>query len=722
MANTPGRAHKAPPKGEVQLRTFGIEHSGKLRALRTEEDEREDDPERTDDEDDPERTDDEDDPERTDDEGDPERTDDEDDPERTDDEDDPERTEQTEESRSEWLQQIQYDATRRTVRLPFSSDVPVQRWYGAEILSHDPGAIRVGDRQKYMPLLYNHDTYSLLGRVEGLEQVQGRLYGTVRFGKDQFGDWALQQVLDEVLVNVSLRYEVYKWVEDVEQESYTAIDWEPVEFSMVTVPADATVGGGRSLGGGKNQSTKGTEMKLNQRKQAAVIEQPRGAGAGDAVAKERARIKEITELCRAHSVPQDVMQKMIDDGNSISSVRGLVLSSIAQRSKDGGNGPVADLGGNPSPDLTDAEKSRYSMIRALNAAISGDWKKAGFEREVSDEIIKRSGKELSHENAFMVPTNLRFAARRDNQDQRDYNTGALATGGALVATDLMYGSFIEMLRNKAKVMQLGATVLSGLVGNVDIPKQLTGAAPGWFTEGSDMPKTSGTFGKVALALKSIGTYSLITRNMLLQSTPDIEMIVRADLIATLALGIDLAALSGTGLSGQPLGIANTNGINSIIGGTNGANITLDHIIDMETAVEDANADVGSLAYLVNPRTKGYLKKAKSTTGQYLWTTSPTGGRSATPGELNGHAAAVTNQARKNLTKGTSAGICSELFFGAWSEVLIGEWGALEILPNPYHEDAFASGGLLIRAAHSVDVGVRHASAFSVMSDALTPQA
>lgn len=734
MANIPGRVRSSPPKGEVQVRTFGIGHNGSIRAYRADDEEvvDEEDPQRTDEtsgDDDPERSDDEttdEDVARTDDDPDGESTDDDD--ARADDDtaagggdaDQAAEVSQTEDSRAEWLKQIQYDPEKRTVRLPFSSDEPVQRWYGKEILSHEPGAVRLtGVRQRFMNLLFNHCMSELLGRVEKIDLEGGRTFGTVRFGRDEFGEWGLQQVLDEILTNVSIRYEVYKWMEDVEEESYTAMDWEPVEFSMVTVPADATVGGGRSLGGGENSLTKGNEMKLNQRKQNAVADQVRGGGGPtsskpDAATAERQRTQEITALCRAHKVPDAEMDKMIADGTTVSEARGIVLTGIAQRSAKSGGAPVADLGANHNPDLTERERARYSMIRALNAALSGNWEKAGFEREVSDAIMKKSGRELSHERAFMMPTNLQFAARRD------YSTAAPGSGGVLVGTELLAGSFIEMLRNKARVMQLGATVLSGLVGNVDIPRQLTAAAPAWFTEGGEMPKTDGTFGKLSLALKSLGTYGLITRNMLLQSTPDIEMLVRADLIATLALGVDLAALSGTGVGGVPRGIANTSGVNSILGGTNGANLTLDHLIDMETSVEDANADTGSLAYLMNPRSKGYLKKAKSTTGQYLWTDSPTGGRSATPGMVNGHEAAVTNQARKNLTKGSAAGICSELFFGAWNDVIIGEWGVVEVLPNPYHEDAFASGGLLIRAAQSVDVGLRHPQAFSVMSDALTP--
>lgn len=426
----------------------------------------------------------------------------------------------------------------------------------------------------------------------------------------------------------------------------------------------------------------------------------------DAVQAERARMTEIEALCAAHNVPADDRAKMIREGLSVAEARGLVLNSILARSAN-----TASLsGGGHAPDLTEKEKSRYSMIRAINAAVSGNWKEAGFEAEVSNDIAKRMGKSTA---GFFMPTNLPFAQRA-----ADYAVGAAATGGNLVATNLLAGSFIEVLRNKSRVMGLGATVLSGLVGNVDIPRRISASTAYWVGEQTNVTNSAGTFDKVSLTPKTIGAISQITRNMLMQGTPDIEMLVRADLLAVLALGIDLAALSGSGTSNQPRGIANQSGINAEVGGTNGGAITIDNLINMETAVMAANAPEDGLAYLANARTVGALKKLKSTTGEYLWVTTADVGRTGTPGEINGYPVARSNQARSSLTKGTGTNL-SEVFFGAWSELLIGEWGVLEIQPNPYAPSVSAQGGVEIRALQSIDLGVRHGASFAVMSDAIT---
>jgi HK97 family phage major capsid protein/HK97 family phage prohead protease len=628
------------------------------------------------------------------------------------------------------------DLETRTLRFPFSSEEPVNMWYGTEILSHAKGCMRQGTRQSTMPLLFNHNRDDLLGVVESIEldTTQKRGYCTVRFGKDERGEWAMNQAADGVLVNASFMYRVFKWEEDVEEETLTATDWEPYEITLATVPADATVGVGRSHGDEEMRVeivTRSHQPALAETleqqsmfKQRHVLRDKENGGAsggasgGAAVVDEtktralgaedeRSRITEIDAMCRAHNMPDEIRAGLIQKGATIAEARGAVLDhQLTQRKQQ----PAASLGDGYAPDMSGKEKARYSMLRAINAVINKNWKEAGFELEVSNDIGKRMGKSS---DGFFMPTNIPFAQRAQ------YAAGAPATGGVNVATNLLAGSFIEVLRNKARVMQLGATVLSGLVGNVDIPRQNGASSTFWVTEAGNLTESEATFDKVSLALKSIGTFSAITRQMLMQSTPDIEMLARADLIAQIALGIDLAALSGTGAGGIPLGIANIAGIGSVIGGTNGAQLSIDHVIDLETQIAQANADVDSMAYLANAKSVGWLKKAKSTTGQYLWTNIPGGQRSGTPGEINGYAVARSNQARSNLTKGTAAGICSEVFFGNWSELLIGEWGVLEIMPNPYDATLFKQGGVLLRAMQSLDVAVRHAASFATMSDALT---
>lgn len=433
----------------------------------------------------------------------------------------------------------------------------------------------------------------------------------------------------------------------------------------------------------------------------------------EALAAERTRVTEIEALCQNHKVSPEVRAGMIKNGATIEQARGSVLAEILRTNQE----PVASLGNGANPDLTEKEKASYSLIRAVNAAVMNDWKKAGFEREVSGAIAKRAGR--GDTLGFFMPTSVDFAIQNP-QGRAAYAVGAQATGGALVQQQLLAGSFIELLRNKARVLQLGGTMLSGLVGNVDIPRQSGASTAYWVGEGANIPESEATFEKLGLTPRTLGCYSYMTRNMLLQGTPDIEMLARADLLAVIALEIDARALYGTGAGGQPMGIANTSGIGTVIGGTNGAQFSIDNFIDLETQVTAANVGEDTLAYLANAKTIGWVKKLKATTGSYLWSnsTGAFGQRTVTPGELNGYPVARSNQVRANLSKGTSTGVCSELFFGNWSELIVGEWGVLEILPNPFGA-GYKSGSVELRAMQTIDIGTRHSASFAVMSDGLT---
>ncbi len=345
---------------------------------------------------------------------------------------------------------------------------------------------------------------------------------------------------------------------------------------------------------------------------------------------------------------------------------------------------------------------QYSLVRAIRAAANNDWRGAELEREASETIAKRLERDPQ---GFFVPMDVQV-------ERRDLTVGVAADGGNLVATDLLSTSFIEMLRNRMVVKKAGATILGGLVGDVKIPRQSGGATFYWVPESGAPTESKQAVDQVALSPKTGGAFTDISRKLLKQSSIDVENFVRSDLATVVALGIDLAALHGTGTNNQPTGIASTSGIGSVAGGTNGAAPTEDHIIDLETEVSIDNADIGNLSYITNAKVRGKLKKTDigTDTGQRVWDR-----KSDTP--LNGYSAHVTNQVRSNLDKGTAVGICSAIFFGNWADLIIGQWGVLDILVDPYTFST--SGTVRVVALQDVDVAVRHAESFAAMLDALT---
>ena len=361
-----------------------------------------------------------------------------------------------------------------------------------------------------------------------------------------------------------------------------------------------------------------------------------------------------------------------------------------------------------SVDLSRNEQGAYSISKAILALWSNDWKEAGLEREISQAIAKRQGRELTA-GQLLIPSNL--------QTRAAYNVGTANQGGNLVATNLLAGSFIEALTNQLAIMQAGSTTLSGLIGNCDVPKRTGRATASWVTEGSAIPETEGTFGTVQLRPKQVGALSKFTRLALQQTTPDVEMLVRSDLITQMALAIDYAGLFGDGSSGSPTGIANITGVGSLAMGTNGGQISIDALIDLRAKIATANANAAGGTYLLNEASRAALMKTKNTYGEYYFAVEGTA-----PGTVQnvfGNPIVYSNQLPSNLTKGTATSKCSAGIFGDFSQLLFGLWGATELLVNPYAQDDFAAGNVAVRAFQTVDFQVRQPAAFAVCKDFLT---
>jgi HK97 family phage major capsid protein len=262
----------------------------------------------------------------------------------------------------------------------------------------------------------------------------------------------------------------------------------------------------------------------------------------------------------------------------------------------------------------------------------------------------------------------------------------------MVATDLRPQDFIELLRSRNLLMSLGARMLSGLVGNADITRQ-TGAATGYWlgSESTAITESQQTIGLLQLRPKVLGAYTEISRLLLQQSTPDADMFVMDDLAQVLAIALDVAGFNGSGAAGQPTGILGTAGIGAFTGTTLG----LAGLMDAQTDVAAANALTPNCAYVTTPAVASLLAQRQkfASTDTPLWTGN------ILDGNVLGFRGATSN----NIPAATA-------IFGDFSQVIVAEWGALEIAANPYAN--FAAGITGIRAFHTVDIGVRTAGAFS----------
>lgn len=569
------------------------------------------------------------------------------------------------------------DEEKRTVKIAVSSEEPVERSFGNEILDHNERSIDLEFAQSgRMPLLLDHDPRQQIGVVEDvrLDSSARRLRATVRFGRNGLAKDVFEDVLDGIRSNISVGYQVNDMAKEG-ADSFRVTSWLPMEVSVVSIPADRTVGVGRAAeqppAKPKTQSRKG-EIKMTEEVKIDV----------DAVKAEAARsaAKDTAEMYRlaAKHQQRDLADKAVSEGRSLAEFRGQLLDVIGTKPMD----EVAEIG------MDQKEVRRFSLMKAVRAMANPTdrlaQEQAAFEFEAAAEAAKRAGVDAQ---GLYVPADV-----LRSWNQRDLNT---SDDSAMVAEAYRGGDFVDVLRNSSSVMQAGSTMLTGLSGDVKIPRKNAASTAAWIsTEGGASSESEPTFGQVTMSPKTLGAYTDITRLMMMQSSLDIENLVRNDLSTGIALAIDKGALQGSGSSGQPTGIANTSGINAPTSFA-AANPTFAEVVAMETAVAEDNALQGNLAYILPAGMAGALKTTvkDAGSGQFVFA----------GGELNGHRAIVSNQ----VTAG-------DLYFGNFADLLIGMYGGLDITVDPY--SGSTSGNVRIVALQSVDVAVRHAVSFAYNND------
>lgn len=349
-------------------------------------------------------------------------------------------------------------------------------------------------------------------------------------------------------------------------------------------------------------------------------------------------------------------------------------------------------------------KKRYSLVRALRAQMTNK-PLDGVEGEMQQEAEKeqREGGISGSPNAVKVPA---MFMQRPEQRATMAATGS-TTGQNTVATELR--DMIGYLYPNLRVEELGATMLTGLSGNIAFPRQDSATAASWAAENGAAPETNPTIGQVVLAPKRLTAFTPISGQLLLQSSEAIDLMVRRDLQTAIAVAVDAAAINGTG-SNTPTGILNTSGITTVALGTNGAAPTRTKLLELIGGLEDNNADMGSLGFLTTPGVRRKLMDTllDSGSGRFVWSEE-------TPNELMGYRALTSNQVPSTLDKGTTTGTLHAIIYANWAEWVIAQWGGVEIIVDQY---TGAKNNIVNLVVHSWwDMMARHAKSFAAIKDA-----
>ena len=568
----------------------------------------------------------------------------------------------------------------RTVEVAFSSEEPVQRWWGVEILDHSPKSVDLARLKDGGPGLVDHDPRDHVATIEECRIDSDRVgRATLRFGRSERAEEIFQDVVDGIRKCISVGYRIHKVeIEDPESDNptYRATRWEPHEISFVSIPADVGVGVGRSAeqpippaAPVVQPATEPVTRKSPMTTENIDVTAIEKRGAQDALGKVQEIIK-LGEEYAAHG-GREVASRAISEGRDAKWATDEILRSMVSKAQASPSAP--DLG------MTGKEVRGYSILRALQAQMTGNWKDAGLEREAHEALIAR-GIEAKN-GGILIPYEIQ---------KRDMSTAANG-GGYLVATDNLGGSFIDLLRNRTVLGQLGATMLPGLKGNITIPKQTAAGTAYWLSaETTQITESNQTIGQLAMSPKNVGAYTEISRQLMMQSSPAADMLVMNDLARVIALAIDIAGFEGNG-SGAPVGIANT----ASIGSVSGTSLAYAGMLEFQSDVATANALTAGCAYVTTPAVAALL----AARARFSSTDTPLWQGNLLDGSVVGY---------KGMT--TNALTAASMIFGDFSQVIIGEWGTLELAVSPYAD--FKAGISGVRAFQTVDIGIRQAGAFS----------
>lgn len=607
--------------------------------------------------------------------------------------------------------------------------MPVERWFGFEILDHSPSSI---DLSRFKDGAAHRDTHwgDQIGIIEdcSIDQKSRKLREKVRYSKSARGKEIFQDVLDGIRRNVSIRYEIHELVleKEVDGVSYYRITkWTPIHSSEEADGADPSVGHGRSedhpetviplqLDGTKSiedqisdfnnrnesklkiiitenkRSTKMTEDEKLELEKAHKRElELASKSAEDRAALRIANIYAIADDFQAN-VPgvklREEAKKFIAENKSDAEFRTFVMDKF--KDPEALRTPVTQVG------LSDKEKKTFSLREAVLAMVEGKVDKLGVEFEASRVIAEKLGRAQTRNNLF-IPfeiQNRQIDLSKLPPAVRDLIVGTPASGGYTVKYEYIPQSFIEILNNAMALTQLGATRIEGLQGNVPMTRELTSNLFYMVAESAGPTQSDITFSQTTASPKTGGVLTKMSHKFLIQNSVGGEAYINRKLAIAAALGIDYQGLYGPGTANNVDGLKNWTGI----GGVTGTGFTRAKAIEMLTQVKSANAlALGEFKWLSNALTASTLlnKEISPNTAKFLLD------------DLTGR------MINKSFVESEQV-IDGELFGGIWSSLMLMFWNVVEIKANEFGS-GFAAGNIEVRALVDFDTYVEYPGAFSL---------
>lgn len=662
-----------------------------------------------------------------------------------------------------------------TIRLSISSNEPYRRydWRADEdyfeVLDHESGGMDDSRLKAGAALLFNHKRDVQLGTINAPEMVNGKCYVTAKLSDAEDVKSYRTRIAEKILKDTSVGYGIADEGECIGAKDGIPIykfKWFPHEASMVTIPADTTVGLGRDTADrGQEEKPELTEIRVSEENSLAKDKEtdetqkrhqpPKTMPAEIApevtpkidVVKERAdaiegAFKTHNEKCDkidawVKQLPKEPWRvtagevadgfKKLGDKRSFDEFRTVALDACEKAVALDTPQENATLG------MGRKDIGRFSLVKAMfEVAMQkrGQGKGlSGHEKAVCEAASKLYGNADQREfTGLCIPddiTTSSFAETKDLNSQslrnlgeevqmlrRTLNATVFTAGGALVSVDLLAGSMIDILRNAVLVGNgpMSITELGGLVGNIAIPKQTGTSTVYWLAEGAAITQSQQTFAQLNLSPRRIGVATQYTKQLLAQSSIGVEAFVRQDQMLTQAVEEDRVAFLGSGVNGEPTGIFNTTGVLANVTFSGAA--TWADMIALEYGLENANIRTGQMTIATSPLTKSYLKQtvvvAASTFPIFIW------GKNEGWPTINGVMPGVINDYPAYATKNITTNVMVQ---GVFKNFIKARWAGFDVVVDPY--TGALSETINIICNSWLDQALRYPQSFNVTTDAPT---
>jgi HK97 family phage major capsid protein len=647
-----------------------------------------------------------------------------------------------------------YDKEKRTAELSFFSDTPQLELLGRTLvyvkLSMKPAGVNLERFQRGLAFTENHDIERRLGKGSNPRLEGSLLRATGNFTTRPHADEIFNETIELIDRGFFPDTSGLARLDKVAPEPIGRIDgipvvlaeeWTPTEMCIATIGKDNNTGVGRAMDdaakcsrdlptdsedcndddcpmhGAGDAGIERTISPQQPTRSATVMTEPKQLTALEKITERQTTYEGFVVRYGSTDEKKAELKRMAGAFALGGKTETELLAEISRMTDDWAKTSPVVPAAMPTFTGQDADEisKRYSISRAV--LIQAGLKQGGedlgvkdgncFELEVSRSLDKLRPREYSGPMVgdFRMPLDIPLRGLKRNIVTRaGLDTQTSGKGSELVFAE--YQSFIDVLRNRARVAQMGAQIISGMRGNPTWPRQTAAGGGSWVGEnpGADVADQDLGLDQIQSTPKTFQASTSYSRQLLVQNVGgNLDNIQLNDLTAVNSLEIDRVALHGSGSAHQPRGIYNMSGVNSVtfISGGVSAPVTYSGAVDMETVINAANADVGTMGYLTTPEVKGTAKKTAqlaNTIALPIWQGD----------ELNGYRALSTNQISKTLGAGTDHG----MVFGVWEMLMILEWGgALEVIVDPYRLKK--QGMIETTTFLMADLLARHTAAFSI---------